>query len=646
MRVYRHDPDDPRSLGPGPITALAADAAGGLWIGTAGGLSRRDPGADGFRSWRHVRGDDASLPAGAVTAVRPATDGRVWVGTGSGLARFDPATGSAERFAHEPDDPRSLADDTVLSLHVDRAGRLWVATYRGLSRLDPDAEGFTHFRLDPDDPGSLGSNYVYFFHEESDGALWLGTAGGLDLLRPGSERFEHRTPRDGLPNGVIAGVLPDDEGRLWLSTHRGLVRLDPSTNAIETYGPADGLRSNLYRAGAAVRTADGELVFGGAGGYDAFRPDDIRTSRASPPVVVTELGGPEIETAPWADVSALRTVELGPRQNDFTIEFAALDFRRPERIRYAYRLEGFDDDWIDAGTRAAAAYTNVPPGDYVFRARATNSDGVWSESEAELSISIAPPFWRTAGFLAIVVGAGLALVLLGHAWRVRARIRRALEIEQARADERERVRRRVASDFHDELGHRLTKIGLFSEVVRRELRGTPSSVADYLDRIVAEARRLSDETRDFLWSMDPRGETLHDLVTHLVEFAEDLFDRTDVEFVVEGLDEELRSLQLSMDHRRHITSIFKEAMNNALRHAECTRVTLAVGIEGPEFTLSLADDGRGWARPAAEEASGRGLRNMELRARRIDGRIRITSDPGAGSTIVLSRRARLITASR
>jgi ligand-binding sensor domain-containing protein/signal transduction histidine kinase len=641
FRTYLFDGEDPKTLGGPAVTALLVDPVDGtLWAGTSGGLSRYDHANDAFRTDRP--GEDADAPGG-VTALLRDRGGALWVGTGGGLLRRDPQTGRYDRFRSAPEDPRSLSDDTVLSLYEDRMGRLWVGTYAGLNRRDPGGEGFRHFRQDPGDPASLGNNYVYAFHETVDGTLWLATGGGLDRYDEGTGTFTHFDRRAGLPNDVLSDLLEADDGALWIATHKGLVRFDPADGSCQAYDTGDGLQSNLFHARAALRTADGTMLFGGIGGYNAFRPDAVgrRAAAAAPPVVVTRFrarGGPP------RDVVGAEPVRLGPADDFFAFDFAALDYVRPDRIRYRYRLEGLQEEWIDAGTTGSASFAGVPPGRYTFRVTAASRDGAWADPGAAVPVLIAPPFWRTAWFAALVLAAGAAAVWGAHRLRVRARVAQSLAIERAREQERDLMRRRAADDFHDELGHRLTKIGLYSEVVRRHLAGVTPEVGAWLARIVNESRHLSDDARDFLWSLGPEGDTLHDLMTYLSDFGVELFDRTDVEFSVEGVTEATRGVALSMESRRHIGSIFKEAMNNALRHSGGRHVTLAARLAEDDFEVELRDDGRGWQRTSVR--AGNGLKNMELRARKIDGTIRIASSPGAGSTITLKRRGAVHAADR
>ena len=633
VRRHVHDRERSDTVEPGPVNALLEDREGRVWVATGVGLSRYE-GNGRFRSWRHDPSDSTSLATYQLRCLVQDRDGALWVGTGAGLDRFDSETGVAEHFAHDPEDPHSLPDDTVLSLHEDRRGRLWVGTYAGLARMGPERDGFERFAQDPYDPGSLSNNYAFDFLEDEAGTLWIATAGGLHRFEESTGTFRYYTESDGLPNAVVSAILANDVGQLWLSTHRGLSLFDPRSETFTNFDRGDGLPSNLLHAGSACRRADGELLFGGLDGYVGIGSSIVEIDDDPPPIAFTAFRGVG-DRGNGFDPNFLSSIELGHRESFFTFEFAALDYRRPDRHRYAYRLEGLDDDWIEADASGIATYTNVPPGRYVFRARGATSAGVWNEEGVSIPLVVAPPFWRTAWFLALVVVAVVGSALLAHRIRVRARLSRYRELEQTRIAERDRVRRRAADDFHDELGHRLTKIGLFSEMVRRQLTNVSEDVEHYLERIIDESHHLSRDTRDFIWTLGG-GNSLRDLVLYLQRFGEDLFDRTDVLFSVRGLSDELETVELTMDSRRHLTLIFKEAMNNALRHSQCRHVELRVDTADGQFSLALGDDGKGYS--GNVRGNGHGLKNMERRAQKIRGTIRIESHPGSGSTVTLTRR--------
>ncbi|MFN8179190.1 MAG: two-component regulator propeller domain-containing protein [bacterium] len=663
------------------VQALCEDAAGTIWIGATRGLFawRRD--ADDLRTWTPGRPAAGDLPGGRVRALAQSRDGTIWVGTESGLWRWDerirrfappldragersiqaPVTAllvgrddrlwvgteaglfrlgkdrrDVARFTADATSTASLPDGTILSLYEDRAGRLWVGTYRGLARLDPGADGFVRFIHDPRDPRSLESNYVYALHESADGALWLGTAGGLDRFDEKTRFFEHFREREGLPSPVVVSLVADGSGALWLGTQRGLARFDPATKRVARYDLADGLGNTLFHPGAALRLRDGTLLFGGPEGVDGFRPDLVPEAPAPPPVLLTDFRVPGRAAPAALDASRLHDVRLSARENFFTFQFAALDFLPPGRTRCEYRLEGLDPAWVDVGAGRVASYTSVPPGRYVFRVRASNAAGVPGPDALAIDVVVEPPFWRTPSFAAIVLLALFGGALGTHRALVRARVSRALDVARAREDEREAVRRRAAEDFHDELGHRLARIGLFAEILERRPAKAAEDVDAYLARIASEARRLADEARDFFWSLGAERGSLGELVARLERFGQDLFERTGVEFRVEGRTGDLDAVELPAETRRNLVAVFKEAMTNALRHASCRQVTLRAGVRGGELAIALEDDGCGFLRTAA--AAGHGLRNMELRARKIEGDFSIVSEPGGGTRVALTRR--------
>ncbi|HET9887324.1 MAG TPA: two-component regulator propeller domain-containing protein [bacterium] len=616
-----------------PVRALVLDSNGTLWIGASSGLYFHPRAGNRFEAWSS--GGASRTPADVTTLLLDHA-GDLWAGTNQGLQRINPRSKSTQRFMHDPQDSTTLLDNAVLSLFEDSRQRIWAGTYRGISRLDANRKSFEHIRRNPRDPQSLGNNYVYALHAAKDATMWLGTGGGLEQYDESSGTFTHFRERDGLPSSVVLSILEDDAGDLWLGTQRGLSKFERGRNRFVNFEVADGLQSNLFSARSALRMTDGTLLFGGVQGYNAFQPREIIASSWAPPVVLTTLRTPGQEPPAWSDASFLESARFGPSENSFTCEFAALDSRRPGRQRYAYRLEGLDEHWIDSGTRRSASYTSVPPGHYLFRVKAAGADGVWNETGAALPLQLDPPFYRTTWFAALVLSIALASLTLAQRLHVRSRVQRALEIERALSGEREALRRRAAADFHDELGHRLARIGLFSELaLRRTARAADDEVHTALARIGDEARRLAGDARDFFWSLGAERGTLGDLAARLAHFGEHLFERTEIEFRADGLREELDAIELEGEDRRNLLSIFKEAMTNALRHAQCRQVTLKVELLEESFALSLEDDGCGFRRTTT--AAGHGLRNMEWRANKIDGTIRIASSPGQGTIVALTR---------
>ncbi|MCP5089439.1 MAG: PAS domain-containing protein [Gammaproteobacteria bacterium] len=455
FRQIRHDVNDSASLSSDRVMAVYVDRNNVLWAGTrAAGLNRYNEDTNAFTRFQHDADDPDSLSTNGVTYLLEDRAGGLWIGTfGGGLNYFDKATEKFTHFRNNPDDPTSLSSDRVLVLFEDREQYLWIGTYGGgLNRFDPATGQFTRFRAEPDRPGGLSGDEIYMIQEDSLGDLWLGIKGsGLnrwrradrDLGRPEFDRF---TEINGLPSATVYSGVWDESGRLWMSTARGLSRLDITSLEFRNYNASHGLQGEEFMLAAGYRSSDGQLFFGGINGFNAFQPSKLGTSQRPPPIAITRFSSLNKAVDIGDMLGRTEPVTLDYKQYFIGFEFAALDYAAPESNRYMYKLDGFDKDWIDAGTRRQATYTNLPSGDFTFRVRAANNDGIWSEQDANLAIRMNPAPWRT--WWAYVLYA-LALMLLtlaafrAHAERTRqaAMNQHAEEIAliQARMDEAQSI---------------------------------------------------------------------------------------------------------------------------------------------------------------------------------------------------------------
>jgi signal transduction histidine kinase/ligand-binding sensor domain-containing protein/CheY-like chemotaxis protein/HPt (histidine-containing phosphotransfer) domain-containing protein len=405
------------------VNALWRGRDGTLWTGGETGVSRFDPARERFTSMPLAQGDPA---ANNIRAITGDLSGNIWISSRGGLHRFDPSSNTVRTFRHAPGDSGSLADDVVRPVLEDRAGRLWVGTFNGLDLLDRATGRFQHFRHDPADPGSLSHNEVHALLEDSQGGLWIGTANGLNRMvsdPSGHIRFRRYMRRDGLADDAISAILPGPGDEIWLSTNTGISRLRARGGEIRNYGGADGAVEGAYFDGAALRAADGTLYFGAFAGLTGFLPSAVRDNQGPPPVVITDFqifnrsvraGHGEFPAVLSKPVEQTAALTLGGGASVISLEFAALHYASPERNLFAYQLQGFDRDWVmtDASKRFAT-YTNLDPGEYVFRVTAANKDGRWNQQGATLAITILPPLWKTWWFrtlmAALALGAGYGL---------------------------------------------------------------------------------------------------------------------------------------------------------------------------------------------------------------------------------------------
>jgi signal transduction histidine kinase len=416
-------------------------------------------------------------------------------------------------------------------------------------------------------------------------------------------------------------MLGDEQDNLWLSTNHGLVKFDTRRGKFQSYDVNDGLQSNEFNTGAYFQNQSGEMFFGGVNGFTVFHPAQIQNNPYRPPVVLTAFKkfdkAAELDSA----IAAIKCLELSYKENFFAFEFAALDYTAPEKNRYAYRLEGFDRNWVEAGARRYASYTNLDPDAYVFRVKGSNNDGLWNETGAAVKIIITPPIWKTWWFR--ILAASSIIGLLGLIYRYR--VNRLLEME--------RLRVRIASDLHDDIGATLTKISLHSELIQES--ADPDEVRGSLRKIGAMSRELVTTMSDIVWSIDARNDTLGNLVDRMRDFATGVLSvqTTAIDFHCAGLDMQKK---LPVNFRQNIYLIFKEAINNIAKHAEASHVDVEIKNINGHFNMAIRDDGKGWRENDYTKLSGHGLRNMKMRAARIGGDLNISRNGGCTVSLTAS----------
>ena len=424
---YLPSAGDENKLGNGKnVQGIYKDAAGFVWVGCGDcGLVRFDERTGRFKHYRHNPDDPHSLISDNVYGIYGDRNGQIWVGQQYGISRFDPATDSFTNYRPVPDNPASLAN-SVWIIYQDRPGTLWLGTWGGaLIRFDDKTETFVTYMPDPRDPHRLNGAGIIAIHEDRTGTLWVGTFDGLYRFNRQNGTFARYTESHGLPSSSIRCIQEDGTGKLWLSTHKGVSRFDPKLETSRNYDVSDGLQSNDFSDGC-YQSRDGEIFFGGSNGFNAFFPENIRDNPYVPPVAITSfkifnkpvaIGAKSVlkKAVPYVD-----SLTLSYRDNVFSFEFVALSYANSQKNRYRYKLENFEPDWNEVGSKQRlATYTNLDPGRYVFRVQGSNSDGVWNEGGVSLPILITPPWWRTNWFRAL--SAAVVLALLWAAYQVRTR---------------------------------------------------------------------------------------------------------------------------------------------------------------------------------------------------------------------------------
>ena len=510
---YRHDPDDPASLRGNSVSSIYEDSSGTLWVGTrSGGLNKYDRETGQFLHYLHDPDDPASLNSNSINAIYEDRSGVFWIG-GNGLDKFDRKTGKSVHYKNDPDDPDSLSDNNIFSIYEDRSGVLWIGTSRGgLNKFDRETGRFIHFKHNPDNPGSLSANSVVSIYEDRSGDFWVAAySGSLNKFNREKQEFTHFTKRDGLPSDFVLSILGDDDDNLWLSTHKGVSKFNPRTKTFRNYDVHDGLQSNEFNTFTHHKSKSGEMFFGGINGFNSFYPEDVKDNGYLPPIVLTGFRIFDKKADLKADISEIDKIELSYRDNYFSFEFAALDYTVPGKNQYIYMLEGFDKDWIPSGTRRYASYTNLGGGEYTFRVKGSNNDGVWNEEGLAVKIFITPPPWNTwwaYGLYGIAaVGCVLGYVNLRtkvHKNKLKAQ-EKELEQERTVAD-----RLRQVDSLKDEF------LANTSHELRTPLNGIIGIAESLIEGVTG---RLSRETNSNLSMIALSGRRLSSLVNDILDFS-------------------------------------------------------------------------------------------------------------------------------
>jgi ligand-binding sensor domain-containing protein len=400
-----------------------------MWIGTwGGGLNKVDRQTNKVTVYKHEDGNKNSIPDDRVQVTYLDRKGDFWVGTENGLARFNRNSEVWERFMHDDSDKSSIIGNNIQGqAFVETTdGSLWIGTWFGLNQFDSNRKLFKHFTSDTANVNSLSNDHVISLLADSAGNMWIGTfGGGLNHLEIKSGKITHYTETEGLPNNTIYGIQQDNDGNLWLSTSNGLSRFNPKTKAFRNYDASEGIQSNEFYWGAAHKVKDGSLLFGGINGLNWFKPADIKDNTQVPPVLISDfqIFNKSVTVGENSllnkSINFTDALKLKYDQAVLNFQFVALNYNHPEKNQYAYKLENFDEDWIYSGNKRTATYTNLDPGEYVFRVKASNNDNMWNEKGISLNITITPPFWRTWWFYLALAASAFGLIYGFVKFRVR-----------------------------------------------------------------------------------------------------------------------------------------------------------------------------------------------------------------------------------
>jgi two-component system, sensor histidine kinase ChiS len=502
---YQHQENNPNSLSSDHIMTLKADSHGKLWLGGSG-LNQFDPISETVVHYLHQPNNPNSLSSNKVSDIDIDHNGMIWLSTiDAGLNQFDPVNQTFVHYKHYNNNPNSLVSNRVIAVYVDSAGIVWIGTLgHGMSRMDPVTKTFTNYPADKNQTNSLSANTVYSFYEDNTGNLWIGTNNGLNKFNNKNKTFSVYYPKIRSTSVAIVGIVPDNQGNLWLSTDKGLSKFDPQTGTFKNYDKQDGLHGNVFLWHSAYKSDSGELFFGGHHGLNAFYPEKLTKNSYIPPVVFTDfqifnqsipIGG---HSPLQKHINFAKQITLSHEQSVFSFKFTALNYHSAHKNQYAYMMEGFDKEWTHVNSqRRFATYTNLDPGEYRFKVKASNNDGLWNEQGTSIKLIILPPWWQTwwAYTLYIVLFISSILALFIRQQRKLAGMR-DINARLQRVDQ-------LKDEFLANTSHELRTplngiIGLAESLIDGAAGELSESAQKNLAMIAASGKRLSILVNDIL----------------------------------------------------------------------------------------------------------------------------------------------------
>lgn len=679
---YKHDEHSINSITGGYVRALLEDREGYIWVGTMQGLNKFNIITNEVTRFQVQTPGKKTISDNNISALCEDREGNIWIGTLNGLNCLDIKSGNFIRYMHNNNDSTSLGHQMISQLYEDKHGVLWIATQGGgLDRFNKEQKSFTHYKPVFSDTNSISSESVESFFEDKSGNLWIGSWRGLNkfdrdkgifkvynysesgvepLLIPfedkknrfwtvswqtGLSLFDRNSGsyilsfgiKEGFPSNTATNILEDDAGNLWVGTINGLTKYNPETGKFINYDVTDGLPFDMIWHESQLKDRQGYLYFGGEGGFFRFHPDSLEENNSVPQIVFTDFKifnepvklsdeGPLKE-----NINVTKQLNLTYKDEIFSLEFASLDYRNPAKNQYAYILEGFNKDWVYTNSaNRIATYTTIDPGEYVFRVKGSNNDGLWNETGVSIKIIITPPWWATWWFrtIAIIFILGVSVFAVKLRFKALRNEKKQQEdftrqIISAHEDERNRISR----GLHDSLGQNLLIVKNLALLGKKH----PEKNPELFNNIEKLSSAIIREVRDISYNLYPYQLERLGLTKALESITERALKSSEIKFT-----KEIDTIDNIFSHEEEINifRVVQECINNIVKHSGAKRASLKIKKPGRDLLITISDNGKGFDVNeilSDKSKTGIGLINMKERLKLLAGTLEIKSAPGKGT---------------
>ena len=611
-----------------------------FWVGNYVGLGTVDPNTGVYKGYNHLLGEDAmlytsimdkdgaiwfgsesalfhlcksagntwrsekiNLPVNRKIQVRSmafSPHNFLWVGTnGGGLFRLDLSSKHFSAYMGDAASPALLSSVTIAALNCISADSLLIGTKgKGIILMNTGNRQFTKIDfIKKQQITSIDNAIINAIYRDTKNNIWIGTdGGGLWKTNSSLLSFTNYSVKNGLQSTSITQITEDDKEQIWLNTSLGLEIIDPLHNRFVHYSAKDGLSIN--QQDYLIKKSSGDLMRVDFNGLHIFHSSSINLNKEVPPVYINQIQILDKAIPVYKDT----VIHLKYNENYISFSYAALNYTQSYKNRYAYRLEGLETKWIDAADRRFAAYANIGPGTYTFHVKASNNNGVWNEKGAKITFIISPSWWNTWWFytLAVILVAAIIYTLF--------RLRLQQEIKAME------VRNTISRDLHDEVGSTLSSIGFLSSMALNDADENNAKILGTLNNINESSTRMLDVMNDIIWNIQPKNETVKNILARMVSFASDILEAKKINLHI-NIAENLDHLQLGLTERHNFYMIYKEAINNLAKYSNAAEAWVSLEFKHPYLVLEIRDNGRGFDPKNIRD--GNGLRNMQSRAEKI-----------------------------
>jgi len=613
-------PEEPFLKGGFLINTLFRDKNNVLWIGSRSSLFFLDEKRDRLVLFRTPDGNPLALQDNVIYAIYEDRIGNLWLGTRfEGVVRIDPSRRQVRYFRHLDGDSTSLiAGSHIRGIHEDRSGRIWIGTQQGFCLYDPATGKFSSSVMKRAADCGILQRLVYTIEMDTLGRMWL-SSDRQGLLRigqtaAGDYEFKLFTTRQGLYDAELLYFTEDAEGNFWI-VNNGLVCMNPYTESFRTFSVFNGLHEPVKGDVRTYIDDEGNIYVGDERSYETINKRELMSNTAFFNLV---MEGIDINGSPYPNFSHRNLSDryiFHPYERNLTFRYTAVNFNPSNQVTYQYFLEGYDHGWSRPDQSREARYTNLPPGTYTFHVRATSGSNVTMQ-EKTLNFKLRPQFWKTWWFVVLCLVSLQFLAYLLYRYRRNQMIRM------------ENLRTRIASDLHDDVSSTLSSISILSSLLAKKT--DEPQISEMIGEIGNSARGMLEQTDDIIWAVNPKNDRFQDLGLRVREYAIPLLESKNIRFRIE-YPESLAAVKIPMDVRRNLYLIAKEAVNNLIKYSECTTAEIIFSHEHSRIHLEINDNGKGFE--ASLPNSRNGIRNMTVRAERINARFSLDSEPGMGARI-------------